>query len=387
MATILLRHYTDFVPPTGATLGSEIGPFTVSTVILQHTQGTFKLPRYQSIDKLLEIHPSLVIMADAVLWRPCGSPQEIVPRPFRFALQLKNAESAEQWRNAGRRAEELGYDVVSMPDHFEEQLAPIPALAAIASGTSKLRLSMFVLANDFRSPVLLAKEVATLDLLSGGRVELGLGAGWNRLEYEQAGFHFDEASVRIDRLAEAVQVLKALFAGKTVHHKGVHYLIGGLKLYPVPVNGRSVPLVLGGGGHKMLALAAREADIVGITTNNQARTAAGLMGARSTFATVREQIRWVSEQAGNRFDELELNVRIIHGIVTDEREAAANSLQASAGLNGSDILRSPFVLIGTTKQIADHLQRLREQLGINYFTVSQDLEEDFAPVVEELSGR
>jgi len=223
---------------------------------------------------------------------------------------------------------------------------------------------MFVLANDFRSPALLAKEVATLDFLSGGRVELGLGAGWNQLEYEQAGIQFDQASVRIDRLTETVSILKQLFSGEVVHHHGAYYDIRGLALYPPLPSERHLPLILGGGSKKMLSLAAREADVVGITTNNRGRTAAGLMGSRSTFESVQQQVKWIKDSATDRFDELELNVRIITAAVTEDRDAAARSLESASGMSGADIVRSPFVLLGTADQIVDHIKRLRDELGI-----------------------
>jgi probable F420-dependent oxidoreductase len=306
-------------------------------------------------------------------------------RRFRFALQLFHAPSGAEWTGAARAAEDLGYDVISMPDHFGPQFAPIPGLAHVAATTSRARLSMFVLANDFRTPAVLAKEAATLDVLSGGRLELGIGAGWNAAEFQQAGLEFAAGAERIARLAEAIEILKALFAGGPVEHHGPNYTIEGLELFPRPVQADGIPLVLGGGGEMMLALAAREADIISITTNSAGRTGPGFMGERSSIETISRKVAWIRDQAGARFETLELNVRVITVAVTDDREQAARVLGPDLGIDPDAMLSSPFALVGTTTQIADQLERLRETLAISYLTISQESAQDLAPVVARLA--
>jgi probable F420-dependent oxidoreductase len=307
-------------------------------------------------------------------------------RRFRFALQVFHASTGADWARLVQRTEEYGYDVISMPDHFDGQFAPIPGLAAAASATNRAHLSMFVLANDFHIPAVLAKEAATLDVLSDGRLELGIGAGWNAAEFEQAGLLFDPPATRIDRLREAIVVVKQLFAGGPVEHHGAYYTINGLELFPRPVRPTGIPLVVGGGGPKMLELAAQEADTVAITTDNRNRTAAGFMGERSKLDTVRAQVECVRQHAGARFNDLELNARVITVAVTDERDAVARELAGVEGLAAEELLESPYALIGTVSQIVDQLRRLRDELAISYFTISQDSASDFAPVVARLRG-
>ncbi len=307
-------------------------------------------------------------------------------RRIRFALQLRDAPSGAEWAELCRRAEETGFATISMPDHFGAQLAPIPALAAAASATSTATIGMFVLANDFRSPVMVAKEAATLDVLSGGRLELGLGAGWLEAEYVQAGIDFADGATRLERLAEAVAILKALFRGGPVVHHGTHYRVDGLELFPRPVRAAGIPLVLGGGGNMMLALAAREADVVSITPASAGRTDAGLMGRRATFGTIASKVDLIHAAAGPRFDDLELNVRITTVVVTDDADGVASDLAPDQGLSPDELLASPFVLVGTAGEIGDRLLRLRDTLGISYFTVSQTAAGDLAPVVERLAG-
>ena len=187
-------------------------------------------------------------------------------------MQLTHAASGAEWVELVRRTEDEGYATISLPDHLGPQFAPIPALAAAAAVTSRVHLSMFVLANDWRNPAMLAKEVATIERLSDGRMELGIGAGWDANEYRGMGVPFDRPSVRIERLAEAVTILRGLLGGETVTFEGAHYQVHDLAVLPAPVRPGGVPITLGGGGRKMLSLAARVGDVVSIATNNSART-------------------------------------------------------------------------------------------------------------------
>jgi probable F420-dependent oxidoreductase len=306
-------------------------------------------------------------------------------RPLRLAMQMTSAPTGAEWCDLARRFEGEGYDTISLPDHLGGQFAPVPALAAVAVVTSRVRLSMFVLANDFRNPAVLAKEITSLDVLSGGRVELGLGAGWNAAEYAAQGVAFDPPSVRIERLGEAVMILERAFAGGPFTFTGAHYAVTDLDVLPRPVQPR-IPLVLGGGGRRMLSLAARHADVVGISTNNRTRTkeVGGNPGLGDDV--VREQVSWVRDAAGERFDGLELNIRVLGVAIGASREAGAQALAPELGVDPEVLLRSPFVFVGTVRDIHEQMLRYREALGISYYTVSQRHADQLAPLVALVSG-
>jgi probable F420-dependent oxidoreductase len=305
-----------------------------------------------------------------------------MPKPFRLAMQMTSAPSGAAWLDLARRFEDEGYDTLSMPDHLGPQFAPVPALAAIAAVTTRVRLSMFVLANDFRTPAVLAKEITSLDVLSDGRVELGLGAGWSAAEYAAQGVPFDKPSVRIDRLAEAITIFRRAFAGERFSHTGPHYALTELDVLPRPVQPR-IPFVLGGGAKKMLTLAGREGDIVGIATNNSLRTKE--VGGSTGLAddVVAEQIGWVREGAGARFDDIELNIRVLGVAVRPTREEGAEALAPELG-DPAMLLRSPFVFVGPVDAIHDQMLRYREELGVSYYTVSQRHADQLTPVVQRL---
>jgi probable F420-dependent oxidoreductase len=308
-------------------------------------------------------------------------------RRLRFAVQLVGALDGPGWATLAKRAEESGFDVVSLPDHLGEQFAPLPALTAAACATTRLRLSMFVLANDMRHPGVLAKEVATLDVLSGGRVELGLGAGWDQAEYDALGIPFDRPSVRIARLEESVWAIRALLAGEAVSVQGDHYQLQGLSVRPRPVQSGGVPIVLGGGGRKMLSLAGRLADIVSVAAENNGRTDPSVLGPGITRAVVENQIGWVREAAGARFDRIELNLRVRMAAIGVDREAEARAGAVGMDCSADDLLGSPFCLLGSVDEVVAQLLRTRDELGISYFTISQRHMEEMAPVVARLAGR
>jgi probable F420-dependent oxidoreductase len=308
-------------------------------------------------------------------------------RRLRFAVQLLAAPDGPGWATLARQAEDSGFDVVSLPDHLGEQFAPLPALTAAACATTRLRLSMFVLANDMRHPGVLAKEVATLDVLSGGRVELGLGAGWDRAEYAALGLPFDRPSVRIARLEEAVGAIRALLAGEAVSQQGEHYQLQGLSVRPRPVQAGGVPIVLGGGGRKMLSLAGRLGDIVSVAAENNGRNDPSVLGPGITRAVVENQVGWVRDAAGARFDRIELNLRVRMAAIGVDREEEARSGAVGMDCSADDLLGSPFCLLGRVDEVADQLLRTRDELGFSYFTISQRHMEQMAPVVERVAGR
>jgi probable F420-dependent oxidoreductase len=316
---------------------------------------------------------------------PLPQPPAAADRRIRFGVQLIEAPTAEAWTRLARRVETLGYSAISMPDHLWTQFAPIPALAAAALATTRPRITMAVLANDLRNPVMLAKEAATLDILSGGRLDLGMGAGWREEDYLQAGIAFDRPGVRIARLVEAVTIVKRLLEGEEVTFRGTYYDIGGYRLTPVPVQRPRPRLMLGGGAPRMLGVAARHADIVSISTDNSRRTGTGQYG-NATLGAVERAVRVIAEAAPGRAGDLELNVRVLHVNVGIDRSALAAASAAAAGLPAGEVTRSPFFAVGTVRDIADHFRRVRDRLGVSYFTVSAAAAEALAPVVDLISG-
>jgi probable F420-dependent oxidoreductase len=308
-------------------------------------------------------------------------------RPFRFGVNARTAGSSAEWANKARKIESLGYSVLLVPDHLAELLAPLPALAAAASATTRLRVGTAVLNNDFRHPVLLAREAATLDVLSDGRLELGLGAGHMQSEYEQAGLAFDPGATRVERLAEAVVIVKRLLEGEPVTFAGRHYRVTGHAIHPRPVQRPRPPVFIGGNAPRLLTLAAREADIVGLT--GIAFRLGGKEPDVADFraAAVDERVRLVRETAGER--SLELNALVQRVIVTDDRRKAAEELATGrwARLTPEDILASPYVLVGTVDQMVDDLRARRERWGISYVMTHEPFADALAPVVARLAGR
>lgn len=312
------------------------------------------------------------------------------PRPFRFGVSVHGNKSRAEWISVARQAEELGYSTLLMPDHLGDQLSPIPALMAAAEATSTLRVGSLVFDNDFRHPVMLAREAATLDVLSGGRLELGLGAGWLKQEYERAGIPFERASMRIEKMEEAVRIIKGLFGDGPVDFAGRYYTITGLEGFPKPIQRPRPPLHIGGGGQRLLSIAAREADIVGFIP--RARTdGRGQDLTDATPEALEQKIAWVREAAGERFADLELGVLVAQVITTEDREQAAQFIASTlaAGLNISldAILQAPYLLLGTVDQMCEDLLARRERYGISYISVFEAGLEALAPVVARLAGR
>jgi probable F420-dependent oxidoreductase len=308
-----------------------------------------------------------------------------VARPFRFGVSIWGAESGADWRDKARRAESAGFDTVLVADHLVDgMLAPLTALALAAEATETLRLGTLVINNDFRHPVLLARDAAALDLLSDGRVELGLGAGHMKFEYDEAGITFDPARVRVARMAESAEIVRRLLGGETVTFDGEHYEVRGHRCYPTPVQ-QPVPLLIGGNGRRVLATAARLADIVGFTGFSQVEGERAVNANHFTDAALAEQIEWVRSAAGARFDGLELST-LVQGItVTDDRVAAAEAVQPLLpSLAVDDILSSPYGLIGSIEEIADQLRERRDRLGISYITVFEKDFDAMTKVIEVL---
>jgi probable F420-dependent oxidoreductase len=304
---------------------------------------------------------------------------------FRFGIQVSNAPSGDAWVELARRAESIGYDVLIMPDHLDRQLSPLAALGAAAAATSRIRLAGFVFANDYRHPLILAREAATLDFLSDGRFELGLGAGWMKSDYRATGLTYDPASARVDRLEEAIPIFKRLMAGETVTHAGTNFHLErastGLPVMQKP----RPPLAIGGGRPRMLRLAAREADIVGITTGFSPR-GWPLIG-QGTEKALAGQMAIVREAAGERFERLELNLWIASaGIAGSGNSLLRSAVAGAAGAAGA-VYGSPYVLYGTLGSLRDLLLRRRDRLGISYYTIPARSMESIAPLVGAMAGK
>jgi probable F420-dependent oxidoreductase len=310
----------------------------------------------------------------------------MVTRPFRFGIQLVTAPDGAAWAAKARRAEELGYSTVFLPDHFDDQLAPVPALVAAADATTDLRVGALVFDNDYKHPVVLAKEAATIDLLSGGRLELGIGAGWQRTDYDRAGIPYDPPGVRIDRMEEALPILKGLLAGETVDVTGEHYTVSGLTGTPLPVQRPHPPLLIGGGGRRVLSIAAREADIVGINVNLAAGEVGPDAGPNATAEATAEKVGWVRDAAGDRFDDIELNVLVFFAVVTDDRAGTAEAMAHGFNVSADQALRIPHAVVGTVDEICADLEERRDAFGLSYVVFSQDAMEAMAPVVARLAG-
>jgi probable F420-dependent oxidoreductase len=309
-------------------------------------------------------------------------------KPFRFGVNVGRASSRAEWAEKARKVENLGYSALTVPDHLADLFAPMAALVSAAAATQRLRVGTHVLNNDFRHPVLVAREAATVDLLTEGRLQLGLGAGHMQSEYDQTGLRFDAGGTRVARLAEALTVIKGLLKGEPVTVAGRYYRVTDHKIHPLPVQHPHPPILIGGNGRRLLTLAAREADIVGLSgiTFRRGGAEPDLSGWRAAGVDARVQL--VREAAGDRYDRLELNALLQRVIVTDDRRQAAEELASRwTQLSPEEILQSPYVLLGTVDQLVEALQARRERWGISYYVIFEPYMDAFAPVVARLAGR
>lgn len=307
-----------------------------------------------------------------------------LPRAFRFAVTARWAGSGQRWRDVARRAEDLGYDVLLVTDHMGAQLAPIPALMAAADATTRLRVGSFVFANDYRNPVMLAKEVATIDVLSGGRVEVGIGAGWSTRDYTELGIRYDAPAVRVSRLEESVVLLKRLLSETSVDHTGEHYTVRGARILPRPLQRPHPPLMIGGGGPRVLRLAARHADIVTFAPQVNASGRPRLDAL--TEKALAERVTRFRVAAGERAEHIELNVFVFDAAVTDRARSLMAAVSGYLRRAANGIVRSPFVLYGSRSSLRELLLERRERLGISYISVPGNAMREFAPIVAELRG-
>jgi probable F420-dependent oxidoreductase len=311
-------------------------------------------------------------------------------KPFRFLADAFEATTAHELGERARAAEALGVTTFVLPDHLVPQLAPIPYLATVAALTERLRISAFVHNNDLRHPAVLAQELATLDVLSGGRLDVAIGAGWNEPEYRAIGLPFDPAPIRQARLAEAIHVIKGCFGDGPFSFAGEHYTIREHDGHPKPVQRPHPPFFIGGGGRRTLELAALEGQIVGLAP----RILAGQRPDPTslTWAATEEKLGWVRAAAAERFDELEFNVYPSQWpiTVTDDLHGEARKVidrlreRSGKELTEQEVIDSPHIFIGSIDRFVEKFSELRERLGINSFLVGGL--DDLAPVVERLAG-
>jgi probable F420-dependent oxidoreductase len=304
-------------------------------------------------------------------------------RRFRFGIQLSNASSGADWAELARKAEGIGFSTLFLPDHFGDQLAPLPAMMAAASATTELKVAALVFDNDYKHPVVLAKELATVDVLSGGRIEVGIGAGWMNTDYEQSGIPMDRPGVRVSRMEEGIAVLKGCFGPGPFSFKGEHYEITGYDAKPKPVQSPP-PFLIGGGATRVLSIAAREAQIVGINPSIHSGQVDAAAAQNGAAAETDKKLAWVKEAAGDRYADLEINMLQFAGIVTDDRQGTVEMMAPLFGLPPEEIGTYPHTCIGTVEQIAEDLRYRRDRWDASYIVFQGDTMDAMAPVVAAL---
>lgn len=322
-------------------------------------------------------------------------------KPFRFALQAFNPKSPAAWREMVRKTEDLGYSAYHLADHFfgpgsaqestghpPQLIGAVPAIAMALEMTNSIKVGCRVFCMDYREPIVLAKEAATMDYLSDGRLELGLGAGWIQAEYEAVNIPFLDIQQRLDKFEEVVTAVKTFMTGDELSIDGEYIKWQGFS--GIPARPTPPPIMIGGGSKRVLTIAGREADIVSLNFNNRAGTLGpdGMMSGMA--AQTAKKIAWVKNGAGDRFNDIELEIGAYLTVVTDHQQATASAIADPFGLPVADLLAGPHNLIGSVDYICEELQRRRETYGISYITVLDDGEnnmvEQFAPVVAKLAG-
>lgn len=319
-------------------------------------------------------------------------------RPFRFGFTGGASSKRQKLVDSAQTVEALGYSTFGLADHFARPFAPIVAGQAVADATTTLRITQTVLAQDFREPAVLAKELATLDVLSDGRLQVGLGAGWLRQEYEAAGMRFAPAPVRIARLEETAIILKGLFSEGRFSFAGEHYCISELEALPRPVQQPRPPIMIGGGGKNLLSVAARQADIVQLMPSNPGGRSL-LNASQFSADAIEEKIGWIRDAAGSRFDEIELSAQLLACAVTDRPDEHLSDLAtriaavtermggARVAFDSNELRDSPIVAVGSSSEVCEKLVETRRRYGISYLAAPIDARPDgLAPVIERLAG-
>lgn len=307
-------------------------------------------------------------------------------RPFRFTVQASHLDHPDELVPLARKAESLGVSALTVADHLDDQLAPIPAMMAAAAATTELRVGSMVLSNDYRHPLMLAKEAATIDALTGGRLDFGIGAGWMTEDYRMAGIPMDRPGIRIERLEEAIQIIRRAWNGERFDFDGQHYTVTNYAGVPLPHRHPGPPLFIGGGGRRILSLAGRHADVVGLNPILTSGVIDANAGPSATKEATMRKIDWIREAAGDRFDQIEIQTRIHLVLMTDDREGVFDALAGGFGLKPAEAAETPHALCGTVDQIVDDLIERRETLGISSIGISASSLDDIAPVIERLAG-
>ncbi len=313
------------------------------------------------------------------------------PTPFRFAAQLNEPLHGMSWADTCREVEDLGYSTVFVPDHFDEGLGPISAMAMAAAATTTLRVGALVLDCDFRHPAVTGRELATIDALSEGRLEVGLGAGWKRTDYDHSGIPMDRPGVRVSRMMEHAAILRGLFTSESVTFDGEHYQVRDLPGEPRPHAEAGPPFLIGGGAPRLLRFAGGFADIVGVNPSIHSGEIDGEAARDGMPERIDEKFSWVAEGAASRADgksrdDIEFNAWLAAAEITEDREGVGAMLGELFGVEPGTGLESPMVLVGTHSEVADELRHRRERWGYSYTVIPGDKARDFAPVVAELSG-
>jgi probable F420-dependent oxidoreductase len=310
-------------------------------------------------------------------------------RPFRFSVMTSGAVDAAAWEALVRRVDAEGYDMIHMPQHRGTKgLAPLIALSFVAGLSARLRIGTLVLDNESVHPAVVARDAATLDLLSRGRLEVGIGAGWLEADHVSIGQSFDSAGVRIERLSEAIDVLRSSWRGETANFSGRHYSLVDAVNHPLPAQDGGPPILVGGGGRRVLELAARKADIVSLVPNMSAGKVGRESAANATGDATKQKLDWVAQAAGDRLTRIELHTNLTNVFVTDERLPMMEKLARGYGLdNPEEALSIPHVVVGTVRQCIDQLLERRESTGISHYTVFEANLDAFSPVIAALAGR
>ena len=309
-----------------------------------------------------------------------------MPKPFRFAVQVNTAADGKAWRELARKIEALGYSTLFVPDHFGDQWEPSIAMTVAAEATSTLNVGALVFDNDYRHPIVLAKQIATLDLASEGRVEFGIGAGWMKSDYDQSGIEYERPGLRIDRMVEGLEIMKQLWSEGTCTFKGEHYTINEAQGLPRPHSRPHPKVIIGGGGKRVLGIAAREADIVGVNPNLKAGYVGPEVAESAKAPYFRERIQWIREAAGDRFDDIELQVLTFFVQFVPDRKQAIENLAPLFNVTPEEAAEIPIALIGSVDEICETLQQRREEYGFSYVVVHEPEMEAFGEVVARLAG-
>lgn len=308
------------------------------------------------------------------------------PRPFRFGLELQRPFDGMSWADSVRLVEDLGYSTMFVPDHFDEGLGPIAAMASAAAVTTTLNVGSLVFDCDFRHPAVVARELASIDQISHGRLEVGLGAGWKRLDYERSGIAMDTAKVRVERMIEHMTVLKLLFGPTPATFHGEHYTITDLHGTPKPYRPEGPKFLIGGGGKRVLSFAAQHCDIIGINASIHSGEIDTAAAQDSLSASIDQKVSWVRAAAGEAIAEREINAWLSVAEVTDRADRLAEALAGAFATTADEVVQSPLVLIGSSQQIAERLHERRDRWGYSYTVIPGHQAQAFAPIVRAMAG-